>query len=308
MKNKRYLVSGIVCYNDYYRVQKLIQKLLLHDVGNSCNHIILVLDNSELRGTDYYIFRTWIKKLSNVRYIQSKKNSGSSGGFRKIMTFAVRVSVKFKSQNVLVWLHDSDGFPMANCFNELYTCINDGSDIAVPSILDDENKKNKSFARSTVFGPISRKVSTASKRKIDYFGTAGVLMHIRVVNQFGKYLEQPYFFTNLEDYEYGLRVSRGGGSIVLSGKALYYHPRMEHRLPFPLSITPIMLQIKKIDNRRQNMSTLSGIYIYKKYYGKNWFFLIFAITKLMSILIDNRSKYYSFGECMKIFEEISCEK
>ena len=88
----------------------------------------------------------------------------------------------------------------------------------------------------------------------------------------------PYFFTNLEDYEYSIRIKSGGGKIILIPDAEYYHPAMTSRLPFSVPVSVVQLNLTNLNNTRAYFTMTGAAYIYKKYFNRIWFYIFTFIT------------------------------
>jgi rhamnopyranosyl-N-acetylglucosaminyl-diphospho-decaprenol beta-1,3/1,4-galactofuranosyltransferase len=173
---------------------------------------ILIVDNSELN-----IFSNCIKKpylTDKIIYIPTSVNLGSAGGFFLGMQKAFEEGAEW------IWLHDEDDYPERDCLQKLLS--SGRGSIRAPVIKDPDTgnvlnyfKRKKGWLGYLYPAPEKSNI-------VDAAGTAGLLIHRKVIEAAGIYDQE--FFVGFEDWDYCLRAAKKGFSVHVVHDAVVYHP------------------------------------------------------------------------------------
>lgn len=201
----------IVAYKNISDIEKCIAEL--HNVMAEKDNI-LIIDNSLTQEISIKLHEPAFKKENKIKYFLSDRNLGSAGGFSLGMKKAYDEGAEW------IWLHDEDDYPEKDCLEKL---LKDGKGfIRAPVIKDPETgrvlnyfKRNKGFLGYMYPAP-------ADADTVDAAGTAGLLIHRRVIEETGIY--DPSFFVGFEDWDYCLRAARKGFKVHVVHDAVVYHP------------------------------------------------------------------------------------
>ena len=210
-----------VAYNNPRELARLLCSLETQSRLNG----LIVLDNSR----EAYLkeneaaFRMYAERYAFAKYIRSKVNRGSAGGFRLGMKIAHEQEFDW------VWLLDQDGTVQNGCLSSLLQNCDRG-DILCPQIVDIDDPSvvlAQSGAVQNFWGRIVWNASTVSQ-DISFFGTHGALISKKALDVVG-YYDQSNFFVGAEDLDYAFRTTSKHLAIRLVAEAQARHRDARHK-------------------------------------------------------------------------------
>ncbi|HEY9160185.1 MAG TPA: glycosyltransferase [Desulfomonilia bacterium] len=201
----------IVAYKDIFGLQKCLK--FINYQTNPINDVIII-DNSRCIDPVILSWKSVSEKPFKIHLYTSEDNLGSAGGFSLGMKKAFDEGAEW------IWLHDEDDYPEKDCLEKL---LKDGKGfIRAPVIKDPETgrvlnyfKRNKGMLGYMYPAPADADIVNAA-------GTAGLLIHRKVIEEIGIY--DPSFFVGFEDWDYCLRAAKKGFKVHVVKTAIVYHP------------------------------------------------------------------------------------
>jgi GT2 family glycosyltransferase len=212
-----------VAYNNPEELTRLLSSLNNQDDA-LCG--LVIIDNSDERysGENKNAFNINASQYVFSRYLKTKNNIGSAGGFRSGMEIAHGNGFHW------VWLLDQDGTVSSGCLTELLRHAEEGA-ILCPNIFDIEQPHlsvPKAYAVNFL-GGLYPAIWCLTRCQIRTFGTHGALISKKSLDITG-YYDDSLFFVGAEDWDYGYRATEAGLVIVLVLRA-----KAQHRVPMLLT-------------------------------------------------------------------------
>jgi rhamnopyranosyl-N-acetylglucosaminyl-diphospho-decaprenol beta-1,3/1,4-galactofuranosyltransferase len=275
------ITAVIVAYKDEEGLKKCIRNLIPQSKNTSIISVINNTDNSS-------IFENIISGYSsciNITLLTNSTNTGSAGGFSLGMEKAYEEGADW------IWLHDEDDYPETDCLEKLLSS-NEGY-IRAPVIKDPETKRVLNYFKRKKGWLGYMYPAPENAETIDAAGTAGLLIHRKVIQSVGIY--DASFFIGFEDWDYCLKAAKKGFKIHVIPDAVVYHPdHQSFRNKFikekMLRFLPPLFGFIRKGNVRDNYSVRNIIILTKRHMPAYVLFLslIFSVLTLPIIKIINR--------------------
>jgi rhamnopyranosyl-N-acetylglucosaminyl-diphospho-decaprenol beta-1,3/1,4-galactofuranosyltransferase len=248
-------------------------------------HSIIVIDNSNTIDTQRAAQAFIPSNNVKTNYFQTEENIGSAGGFSLGMKKAYDEGAEW------IWLHDEDDYPEADCLVKLLSS-NEGY-IRAPIIKDPETKKILNYFKRKKGWLGYMYPAPEDAETVDAAGTAGLLIHRKVIESVGIY--DASFFVGFEDWDYCLNAAKKGFKIHVVPDAVVYHPdHQSFRNKFIkekiLRFLPPLFGFIRKGNARDNYSVKNIIILTKRHLPSYVLVLslIFSFFSLPVIKIINR--------------------
>jgi rhamnopyranosyl-N-acetylglucosaminyl-diphospho-decaprenol beta-1,3/1,4-galactofuranosyltransferase len=271
----------IVAYKDILGLQRCIEHL--NEQTSPINDVIII-DNSGCLDPVKLTWKSVLKIIFKMHLYTSKENLGSAGGFSLGMKKAYDEGAEW------IWLHDEDDYPEVDCLEKLLSS-NEGY-IRAPVIKDPETKRILNYFKRKKGWLGYMYPAPENAKTVDAAGTAGLLIHRKVIESVGIY--EANFFVGFEDWDYCLKAAKKGFKIHVVPDAVVYHPdHQSFRNKFIkekiLRFLPPLFGFIRKGNARDNYSVRNIIILTKRHMPAYVVFLslIFSILTLPILKIIN---------------------